>query len=462
MAPLSNLQTRAVETLIHPYTNQATIRDTGPLVFERGKGVHIYDTDGKAYLEGMAGLWCTALGYDNEELVEAAATQMRKLPFAHLFTGKSHDPAIELAEKLKEIAPVPISKVFFCNSGSEANDSQMKLVWYMNNALGRPNKKKIISRVKAYHGVTIAAASLTGLPINHTDFDLPIARVLHTSCPHHYRFGKDGESEDDFATRLAAELEELILKEGPDTVAAFIAEPVMGAGGVIVPPKSYFPKIMEVCRKYDVFMIDDEVICGFGRLGTPFGCTALDYKPDSISVAKALSSAYLPIAGVMIPEAMYQALITESKKIGNFGHGFTYSGHPVSAAVAVKTLEIYKRDKIFETAAKNAPQFQKRLGALSDHPLVGEARGMGLVGALELVGDRGTRKPFDPKKGVGAQVVSHAQAEGLIVRGIAGDVITICPPLVIKPAEIDELFDKLGKALDKTLDWAKREQLLAA
>jgi 4-aminobutyrate--pyruvate transaminase len=462
MAPLTNLQTRAVETLIHPYTNQAAFRETGPLVFERGKGVYVYDTEGKAYLEGMAGLWCTALGYDNEELVETAASQMRKLPFSHLFTGKSHDPAIELAEKLKEIAPVPISKVFFCNSGSEANDSQMKLVWYMNNALGRPNKKKIISRIKAYHGVTIAAASLTGLPNNHIDFDLPIARVLHTGCPHHYRFAKDGESEEEFATRLAAELEELILAEGPDTVAAFIAEPVMGAGGVLVPPKTYFPKIMAVCAKYDVFMIDDEVICGFGRLGPMFGCTALGYKPNSISVAKALSSAYLPIAGVMIPEDMYQALIEESRKIGTFGHGFTYSGHPVSAAVAVKTLEIYKRDKIIETANTRMPQFQKRLMALADHPLVGEARGMGMVGAIELTSDKRAKKPLDPKRGVGAQVVSHAQAEGLIVRFIAGDVVSICPPMIIKPAEIDELFDKLTRALDKTLDWAKREQLLAA
>jgi len=462
MAPLTNLQTRAVETLIHPYTNQAAFRETGPLVFERGKGVYVYDTEGKAYLEGMAGLWCTALGYDNEELVEAATTQMRKLPFSHLFTGKSHDPAIELAEKLKEIAPVPISKVFFCNSGSEANDSQMKLVWYMNNALGRPNKKKIISRVKAYHGVTIAAASLTGLPNNHIDFDLPIARVLHTGCPHHYRFAQEGESEEEFATRLAAEFEELILKEDPDTVAAFIAEPVMGAGGVLVPPKTYFPKIMAVCAKYDVFMIDDEVICGFGRLGPMFGCTALGYKPNSISVAKALSSAYLPIAGVMVPEDMYQALITESKKIGTFGHGFTYSGHPVSAAVAVKTLEIYKREKIIETANTRMPQFQKRLMALADHPLVGEARGMGMVGAIELTSDKRAKKPLDPKRGVGAQVVSHAQNEGLIVRFIAGDVISICPPMIIKPAEIDELFDKLTRALDKTLDWARREQLLAA
>jgi len=462
MAPLTNLQTRAVETLIHPYTNQATLRDTGPLVIERGEGVFIYDTDGKAYIEGMAGLWCTALGFNNEELVEAAAAQMRKLPFAHLFTAKSHDPAIELAEKLKEIAPVPISKVFFCNSGSEANDSQMKLVWYMNNALGRPDKKKIVSRQKAYHGVTIASASLTGLPNNHIDFDLPIARVLHTSCPHHYRFAHEGESEEDFATRLAADLEELILREGPETVAAFIAEPVMGAGGVIVPPNTYFPKIMAVCAKYDVFMISDEVICGFGRLGTPFGCTALGYKPHSLSVAKALSSAYLPIAGVMIPEEMYQALIVESKKIGTFGHGFTYSGHPVAAAVAIKTLEIYKRDRIFETAAARMPLFQKRLMALGEHPLVGEARGMGLVGALELVADKRSKQPFDGKKGVGAQVVRNAEAEGLIVRGIAGDVLTICPPMIIAPAEINELFDRLGRALDKTLDWAKREQLLAA
>src|SRR5438067_3918657 len=240
MPPLTNLAVRDIETLVHPYTQLAAFRESGPLVIERGQGVRVYDNQGKAYIEGMAGLWCTALGYGNEELVEAAATQMRKLPFAHLFTAKSHDPAIELAEKLKEIAPVPISKVFFCNSGSEANDSQMKLVWYMNNALGRPNKKKIISRVKAYHGVTIASASLTGLPNNHIDFDLPIAGVLHTSCPHYYRFGKDGETEEEFATRCAAELEELILAEGPDTVAAFIAEPVMGAGGVIVPPKGYF------------------------------------------------------------------------------------------------------------------------------------------------------------------------------------------------------------------------------
>jgi len=335
MPPLSNLAVRDIETLVHPYTQLAAFREAGPLVLERGQGVRVYDNQGKAYIEGMAGLWCTALGYGNAELVEAAAAQMRKLPFTHLFTGKSHDPAIELAERLKEIAPIPASKVFFCSSGSEANDSQVKLVWYMNNALGRPRKKKIISRIKAYHGVTVASASLTGLVNNHRDFDLPIAGILHAGCPHHYRFAQEGESEDEFAKRLARELEEMIVREDAETVAAFIAEPVMGAGGVIVPPKSYFLQIEAVCRKYDVYMISDEVICGFGRLGTMFGCTALSFAPDSISIAKALTSGYVPMAAVTVPEVMYQALLDESRKIGVFGHGFTYSGHPVAAAVAL-------------------------------------------------------------------------------------------------------------------------------
>ena len=462
MNVLTNLAVRDAETLVHPYTNLATFRDTGPLVIERAKGVYVYDTDGKPYIEGMAGLWCTSLGYGNEELVETAAAQMRKLSFAHLFTGRSHDPAIELAEKLKEIAPVPVSNVFFCNSGSEANDTQMKLVWYMNNGLGRPRKKKIVSRARGYHGVTIASASLTGLPANHTDFDLPIAGVLHTACPHHYRFAHDGESEEAFATRLAAEFEELILREDPDTVAAFIAEPVMGAGGVIVPPATYFEKIMKVCDKYDLLMIADEVITGFGRLGRMFGSEVLGYRPHAISVAKALSSAYLPIAGVMVPQRMYDAMVAESRKIGTFGHGFTYSGHPVAAAVALKPLEIYVRDRIVEKAAAVAPHFQDGLRRLGEHPLVGEARGLGLIGGIELVADQRTKRSFDPKLGIAARCVAAAQAEGLIVRYLAGDTVSLCPPLIISPQELDLLFERLGRALDRTLAWAKGEQLVTA
>jgi len=459
---LSNLATRDIETLVHPYTNLDTFRETGPLVLERGQGIYVYDSAGRPYIEGLAGLWCTALGYGNEELVEAAAAQMRKLPFTHLFGGKSHDPAIELAEKLKEIAPVPVSKVFFCNSGSEANDTQIKLVWYMNNGLGRPKKKKIISRQKAYHGVTIASASLTGLPGNHADFDLPIAGILHTSCPHHYRFGQDGESEEAFSARLADDLEQLILREGPETVAAFIAEPVMGAGGVIVPPRGYFEKIMAVCDKYDVFMIADEVICGFGRIGKTFGGDVVGFKPHSVSVAKALSSAYQPIAAVMVPENMYQAMLAESRKIGTFGHGYTYSGHPVAAAVALKTLEIYAREKIVEKVAMKAPQFQAHFKALGDHPLVGEARGIGLIGAVELVADRKTKRSFEAKAGVGARCVAFAQEEGLLTRAVAGDNIALCPPLIISPEEIDDMFERLARALDRTLDWAVKEKLLGA
>jgi 4-aminobutyrate--pyruvate transaminase len=462
MNVLRNVAVRDVETLLHPYTQLEAFRETGPLLIDHAKGVYVYDADGKEYIEGMSGLWCTALGYGNEELVEAAASQMRKLSFAHLFNGRSHDPAIELAEKLKDIAPVPISKVFFCNSGSEANDTQMKLVWYMNNALGRPRKKKIVSRERAYHGVTIAAASLTGLPTNHADFDLPIAGVVHASCPYYYRRAMDGESEEGFATRLAQELEDLILREDPATVAAFIAEPVMGAGGVVVPPSTYFEKIMRVCDRYDVLMIADEVICAFGRLGRMFGSEAVAFRPHALSVAKALSSAYLPIAGVLVPEPMYEALLAESRKIGTFAHGYTYSGHPVAAAVALKTLEIYARDRIVEKAAALIPQFAQALRRLGEHPLVGEARGLGLMGAIELVADKHTKRSFEPKFGVAARCVAAAESEGLIVRYLAGDIVSLCPPLIISPHELAELFERLRRALDRVLHWANRERLLAA
>ena len=328
--PLTNVQARDVETILHPYTNLAQHRESGPVVIERGEGVHVWDAQGRKLIEGLSGLWCTSLGYNCEELVEAATAQMRRLPFAHLFGSRSHDPAVALAEKLKEISPCPASKVFFANSGSEANDTQIKLIWYMNNALGRPKKKKIISRIGAYHGVTIASASLTGLAANHADFDLPIPGFLHTGRPHYYRDAQPGETEAEFSTRLAQDLDQLIQREGPETVAAFIAEPIMGAGGVILPPETYFAKIQAVLAKYDIYFIADEVICGFGRTGNMFGSQTFGLSPDSISVAKALSSAYAPISAIMIPEEMYQAALEESRKIGTFGHGFTYSGHPVS------------------------------------------------------------------------------------------------------------------------------------
>ena len=458
---LTNLAVRDIETLVHPYTNLATHREVGPLVLERGKGVFVYDTTGKDYIEGMAGLWCTSLGYSNQELAETAYEQLKKLPFTHLFSGRSHDPAIELAEKLKEIAPVPISKVFYGASGSDANDTQVKLVWYMNNALGRPKKKKIISRLKGYHGVTVASASLTGLPANHTDFDLPLPGILHTSCPHHYRFAQPGESELDFSARLAAELDEMIQREGPDTVAAFIAEPVMGAGGAVTPPEGYFEAINAVLAKYDILFIADEVITGFGRTGEMFGTTTYKMKADTLSCAKALTSAYFPLSAVLINEPVYEVLVDQSRKIGTFGHGNTYAGHPVGCAVAVKTLEIYKRDKIIDHVRTVAPKFLQRLTRLAEHPLIGEARGVGLIGGIEFVKDKASKAQFEAKRGVALKSTSFAQEEGLILRALGGDRVAFCPPLVISEAEIDELFDRYERALAKTLDWVKAEGLIA-
>ena len=458
---LSNLAVRDVETLIHPYTNLDAHRGAGPLVLERGEGVHVFDTEGRPYIEGMAGLWCTALGYSNGELVEAAREQMGKLPFTHLFSGRSHDPAIELAEVLKELMPVPTSKIFFTSSGSEANDTQVKLAWYLNNALGRPKKKKIIGRQRGYHGVTIATASMTGLPANHTDWDLPLPGFLHVGCPHVYRFAEPGETEAAFSQRLADELEATILREGPETVAAFVAEPVMGAGGAIVPPEGYFAAIQAVLARYEVRFIADEVICGFGRLGTWFGSEALGMRPDTLSFAKALTSGYVPLGGVSVDEPLYEAMRAQSRKIGTFGHGTTYSGHPVACAVALKTIEIYKRERIVEGVAAKAPHFQARLSALAEHPIVGEARGLGLIGGLEIVADKASRRQYEPKAGVAAKCVAFAQAEGLIVRFLMGDRIAVCPPLIITPDEIDALFDRLTRALDRTAEWIRAEGLEA-
>jgi 4-aminobutyrate--pyruvate transaminase len=459
MTTLSNYAMRDVETILHPATNLDLHRKVGPLVLDRAEGVYVYDTDGKRYIEGLAGLWCTGLGYGNKELVEAAKEQMEKLSFTHLFGGKSHEPAIQLAEKLKELVPIPVSKIFFTSSGSEANDSQIKLAWYYNNARGKPKKKKIISRMRAYHGVTVASASLTGLPVFHADFDLPMARVLHTDCPHYYRNAEPGETEEEFATRLAKNLEELIEREDPETIATFIAEPVMGAGGVIVPPKTYFEKIQAVLRKYDIALISDEVICGFARTGNWFGAQTLNMMPDSMSMAKAITSAYMPLGAVTVSEPVYQAMLDESRKLGVFAHGFTYSGHPVSCAVAVKTLEIYERINIVGHVQRVAPVFQTRLKALLDHPLVGETRGVGLIGGVELVKDKKSKTSFDPKQGVGAKVVAFAQEEGLISRAVAGDTIALCPPLVIDGAEVNVMFDALGRALDRAEAWVKAEGL---
>jgi 4-aminobutyrate--pyruvate transaminase len=435
---------------LHPYTNLAAHEELGPHIMVEGDGVYVIDDAGKRYIEGLAGLWCASLGFSEPRLAAAAAAQMEKLPYYHDFAHKATPPVIDLAERLIEMAPAPMSKVFFTNSGSEANDTLIKLVWYYNNALGRPEKKKIISRRQGYHGVTVATASLTGLAYVQDSFDLPIANFRHTDCPHYWRFGRDGESEEEFAARMAANLDELIVDEGPETVAAFIAEPVQGAGGVIVPPATYFEKVQEVLRRHDVLFIADEVICGFGRTGNMFGSQTYHMKPDMITVAKALSAAYLPIGAAMISEKIYQAIRDESKRLGIFGTGYTYGGHPSCAAVAIETLKIYEERDILGHVRHVSPRFLARLHRLGDHPLVGEARGVGLIGAVQLVADKATKEPFDPALKAAAAVMNRAVEHGLLVRALVGDSIAVCPPLIITEGEIDDLFDRLEKALDDT------------
>ena len=452
MTQLSNsLANRDIENFLHPYTNLAAHQETGPLVITKGDGVYVYDEAGNKYIEGLAGLWCTALGFDNKRLVEAATKAMEQLPFYHSFGSKSHPTAIDLAERLIELAPVPMSKVFFANSGSEANDTAVKIIWYINNARGRTEKKKIIAREKAYHGVTLMTASLTGLSNNHRDFDLPLDRVLHTDCPHHYHFGEDGESEEEFATRCAENLRKLILDEGPETIAAFFAEPVMGAGGVIPPPATYFEKIQPVLHEYDILFVVDEVICGFGRTGNMFGTETYDLKPDMITVAKALSSGYLPISALMVSDEIFQLMVAESEKIGIFGHGFTYGGHPVPCAVALETLKIYEEMDLVSHVQLVTPTLQDGLAKLADHPLVGEARGVGLLGALEVVKNKETREIFEVSDGIGAHLANRAQANGLISRAM-GDTLAFAPPLIIDNYQINEILAVVEQSLDETLD----------
>jgi 4-aminobutyrate--pyruvate transaminase len=440
----------ADKSVLHPYTELRRHESAGPLTIVSGDGIWITDSEGRRYLEGMAGLWCTSLGFGEKRLAEAARKQIEELSFYHLFAGKSHPAAVRLAEKLIALAPAPMGRVFFTSSGSEAVDTAIKLVWYFNNALGRPRKKKIVARERAYHGVTVAAGSLTHLPNNQRSFDLPLPGMLKTTCPHYWRNGKPGESEEAFATRCAEDLDALIRAEGPDTVAAFIAEPVQGAGGVILPPTGYFEKVQAVCRRHDVLVIADEVITGFGRTGSFWGSQTFGVAPDLMTMAKGLSSGYQPIGAVMVSDAIYQTIADESARIGVFGHGFTYGGHPVPCAVALETLAIYEERDIVARVRAVAPRFQQGLRALGEHPLVGEVRGVGLIGAIELVADKPSKGSFPTPGQAGTIVARLAQEEGLIVRPL-GDGVALSPPLVIDESEIGEMLTRLKRALDKAI-----------
>ena len=437
-----------VRNLIHPYTALHALQPAGPLVIRRGDGVYVEDDQGRRYLEGVAGLWCTALGFSEQRLVDAAIRQMRELPYYQLFSGRSNEPSIELSERLLGLVRhLGMDRALFANSGSEANDQAVKLIWYYFNAIGKPQKKKLIARERGYHGVTVMAASLTGIPDVHKDFDLPIGRVLRTGCPSPYHETRPGETEDRMVDRLIADLEALIDREGADTIAAFFAEPVQGAGGVIVPPASYFPKLQAVLRKHGILLVADEVITGFGRTGSLFGCDTFGIRPDLMTVAKALSSAYMPISATLVSREVYEGVLEGSRRNGAFAHGVTYAGHPVAAAVAVEALRIYEERDIVGHVRRVAPRFQARLEALRAHPMVAHHRGLGLIGALELVVDRQARTT--PDAAALAYLTNVLFAEGVIARPIRG-ALAFSPPLIITEAQVDELFDKVGRALDRT------------
>lgn len=447
--------------IIYPTTN---FKATRTLTIERGEGAYVYDSNGKQYLEALAGLWCTSLGYNNRELIETASEQMSKLSFSHMFGGKTHQVGMDLGAKLSEMVPVENAKIFFGNSGSDANDTHIKMLRYYFNAIGKPEKYKIISRERSYHGVTVAAASLTGLPPNHTHFDLPFEAlgILRTDAPHYYRGALPGESEAQFVDRITNNLEQLILREGADTIAAFIAEPITGASGVIVPPAGYYEKVQAILNKYGILFWADEVITGFGRTGNDFGCTTMGIKkPDMMTLAKQLSSAYMPISASVIRGDMYEAMIEPSASVGVFGHGYTYSGHPVACAVALKTLEIYERDNMFARAAVLGEYMQKRLREFLGHPMVGEVRGKGMIAAVEMVANKQTGQGFS-NGAVGAFAQQACQEHGMITRAVAGSCIAFCPPLIVTEAQIDEMIEKFSKALDETYLYAQREGLLVS
>ncbi len=447
----NSVQARDIASIVHPQTNLVRHLEQGPMVIGRGDGCYIYDDNGKKFIDTAAGLWCASLGYASERLARVAYEQMRKLGYYHLYRGTTNEPGVDLAERLLAIAPVPMSKVLFQCSGSEANDTALKLVWYYHHAIGKPEKRKIIGRQMGYHGSTSASISASGKFDMHADFGLPFPGFLHTEYPHYYRNHQEGESEEQYATRLADAFEQLILREGPDTVAAFIGEPVMGAGGGLPPPRTYWDKMQAVMRKYDLLFIADEVICGFGRTGNMWGSQTYDLKPDMISCAKALSAGMQPISATIINQRVFDAMLDESRKLGNFAHGFTYAGHPVTTAVAMETLRIYDEMDMIGHVQRVGPYLQQALNTLADHPMVGEVRGVGLMCGIELVADKATRKQFAPEQKVGPTVDNYAREFGLITRFI-GDRVAFSPPLIITEPEIDDAVALTRRALDAT--WA--------
>lgn len=454
------LRDRDIRFHMHPQTNPALHEQVGPVVITGGDGCFFIDQSGKRYLDMHAGLWCTALGFSEPRLKAAADRQFDRIAYMQTFAHRTTEPVIELSERLVRVAPKGLSKAMFQSSGSEANDTAVKMAWYYWHARGEPKRRKIIARTKAYHGTTVVASSLTHLAHMHESFGLPLPGFLHVPHPDIYRGSKEGESEEDYATRVVKDLEDVILREGPETIAAFFAEPVMGAGGLYPPPRTYFEKVQALLRCHDILMVADEVICGFGRTGNWWGSDTFKISPDLMTCAKALSSAYLPISGLLVSDRVYEVVRRESDRIGVFGHGYTYGGHPVCAAVACEALRIYEDDKLVARAAERGRRLERGLKALADHPLIGNVRGVGLMWGAEIVKDKKSRLAFDPKLKVGQELSSICFKRGLNTRPLGGHTMAFTPPLIISDAEIDLALEIFARSLDELIASLKAKGVL--
>jgi len=438
-------EARAERHLLYGFTDLPSIAERGTVVITHGVGPYVIDTNGKRYLDSNSGLWNMIAGFDHKGLAQAAKDQYDRFPGYHAFFGRMSDQTVALSEKLIEVSPFARGKVFYTNSGSEANDTMVKMLWFMNRSRGRPQARKILTRVNGYHGVTVVSASMTGKPYNEV-FGLPLDGFIHLSCPHFWRNGADGETETQFTARMAQELEDTIAREGADTIAGFFAEPVMGAGGVIPPSKGYFQAIQPILKKHGIPLISDEVICGFGRTGEVWGCETYGFMPDAIISSKALTAGYFPMGAVILGPELSDALQDEIDKIEEFPHGFTASGHPVGCAVALKAIDVVMNEGLLDMVRAGAPRMEAGLARIAEHANIGELRGIGYMWALEAVRDKSTKTPFEGHLSVSERIANTCTDHGLICRPL-GQSVVLCPPFTLTDPQMDEMFDKLDAAL---------------
>jgi len=445
-------ESRAEAASFFGFTDLPTVHTRGTTVLTHGEGPYVVDVHGRRYLDANSGLWNMVAGFDHPGLTAAAQAQYARFPGYHAFFGRMSDQTVMLSEKLIEVSPFEAGRVFYTNSGSEANETMVKMLWFLHAREGNAKRRKVLTRKSAYHGVTVIAASMTGKPYN-AEFGLPLPGFIHLTCPHYWREGRDGESEADFTARLAQELEDCIAREGADTIAGFFAEPVMGAGGVIPPSEGYFQAVQPILQRHNIPLIADEVICGFGRTGSDWGCTSYGFTPDAIISSKCLTAGFFPMGAVILGPDLADRLQSAAEEIEEFPHGFTASGHPVGAAIALKAIEVILEGAdgappLTDNVARLIPLFEEGMARVARHPNIGEVRGRGLMGALEAVQDKATKQPFPGDLSVSERIANACTDQGLICRPL-GQSIVLCPPFILTPAQLDEMFDKLGRALDK-------------